>query len=90
MSSSSPTPSPLAALTGCGSPRPSSKNSVACSARRAVSALLATSNAGLPERRSSAATSWSAAVIPAFASTTKSSSAASATADSTWARMASM
>ena len=69
-SSRSPVPRPWSALTGHGSPRPSSMNSQTRPSRATSSTLLATSSTGAGSRCSTAATRASSSVTPVTVSTT--------------------
>lgn len=83
-SSRSPARRPCKALTACGSPRPSARNSHRSFSRRSLSALLATRMTGALRRRSQLATDSSSWVSPTEASTTNSTTSACLTAASTW------
>src|SRR5262245_9290056 len=89
-SNRSPVPRPWSALTGYGSPRPRPSSSQTMPSRLTSSTLLATSSAGLPNRRSSSATLLSSPVTPVVTSTTRSTTSASAMARSAcWLTLAS-
>ena len=83
-SSRSPVPWPCSADSGIGSPRPSRWNSSASVSRAGSSILFASRKTCLRAERRISATSSSPGVIPAFASTTKSTRSASATAARAW------
>ena len=76
----SPEPCPCSAEIGIGSPSPSRWNSSASRSRRGSSSLFARTSTGRRDKRRISASSSSPGVMPAFASTTKSTRSASSTA----------
>ncbi len=77
-------PCPCIAESGNGSPRPSRWNSSAFASCEGSSILFASTSTGLCAMRRISATSSSPGVIPARASTTKSTRSASSTASRAW------
>ena len=86
-SSRSPLPSPCAAETGIGSPRPSRWNSPASGMSARTSDLFAATSTGKPLRRRRSAISSSPGRSPPLTSTTSTASCASDNAAVAWSRI---